>query len=111
MITEEKFQEALKVVNEYILQLNSTIEKKQTELSNFSKTTIFDWVEIQKRKLGKKDTNCTRLFNVLLSIYNSEYYDKLEFIEDVKKVDLSRYRNSSDKIHILFHDMLSQADA
>jgi hypothetical protein len=93
------------------LKLNSKIEEKQTTLSNFSKTTIIDWIGNEKRKLTKKDTNCTRLFNILKSIYNSDYSDRLEFIEDVKKVDLSRYRNSSDKIHILFHDMLSQADA
>jgi hypothetical protein len=105
MITEKEFQDALKIVNEYVFQLNSKIEEKQTALSNFSKTTIIDWVENEKRKLSKKDNNYTRLFNVLLSI------DELEFIEDVKKVDLSRYRNSSDKIHILFHDILSQADA
>ena len=111
MITEKEFQDALKIVNEYVFQLNSKIEEKQTALSNFSKTTIIDWIENEKRKMGKKDNNRTRLFNILLSIYNSEYSDKLEFIEDVKKVDLSRYRNSSDKIHILFHDMLSQADA
>ena len=107
-ITEKEFQEALKIVNEYVLQLNYKIEEKQTALSNFSKTNIIDWIEKQRSKLGKKDNNCTRLFNVLQSIYNSEYSDRLEFIEDVKKVDLSRYRNSSDKIHILFHDMILQ---
>jgi septal ring factor EnvC (AmiA/AmiB activator) len=112
MITEKEFQEALIIVNEYISQLNSKIEEKQTTLSNFNKTTIIDWIANEERKLGgKKDRNKTRLFNVLRAIYSSDYSDKLEFIEDVKKVNLSRYRNSSDKIHNLFHDMLSQADA
>ena len=40
MITHEEFQEALIIVNEYILQLNSKIEEKETTLYNFRKTNI-----------------------------------------------------------------------
>jgi hypothetical protein len=107
MITEKEFQEALKIVNEYIIQLNSKIKEKETNLSNFNKTKIIDWVENERRKLTKKDHNYTRLFNVLLTINN---IDRLEFIEDVMKVDLSTYRNSSKNVHNLFHYLISESN-
>jgi hypothetical protein len=107
MITEKEFQEALKIVNEYIIQLNSKIIEKETNLSNFNKTKIIDWVENERRKLTKKDHNFTRLFNVLLTINN---IDRLEFIEDVMKVDLSTYRNSSKNVHNLFHYLISESN-
>ena len=110
MITEKEFQEALKIVNEYIIQLNSKINEKETNLSNFNKTKIIDWVENEKRKLTKKDHNYTRLFNVLLTINNNNYFDRLEFIEDVMKVDLSTYRNSSKNVHNLFHYLISESN-
>lgn len=115
MITKKEFQEALKIVNSYIEQLNNDIIIKENIVSDFSKTNILEWIKEKTKQLPKITNNHTRLFNVLKSIYKSEYNDKLEFIEDVKEVELSRYRGSSDKIQVLFDELYSmdsyEADA
>ena len=59
----------------------------------------------KNKTLPKVTNNHTRLFNVLKNIYNSKYSDRLEFIEDLKNVDLSSYRGSSSKIQILFDEI------
>ena len=105
MITEKEFKEALNIVNLYMVQLNNDIIIKESIVCNFTKTDILFWIKQKSKTLPKVTNNHTRLFNILKNIYNSKYSDRLEFIEDLKTVDLSRYRGSSSKIQILFDEI------
>lgn len=115
MITEKEFQEALKIVNSYIEQLNNDIIIKQNIVAEFSKTNILEWIKEKKKTLPKVTNNHTRLFNVLEEVYKDKDHPVwgAEFIEDV--VNLYKYRNSSKKIESLFEELISmdsnQADA
>lgn len=102
MITEKEFQEALKIVNLYIEQLNNDIIIKQNIVANFSKTNILDWIKEKKKTLPKVTSNHTRLFNILIGIYNVW---NVEFIEDV--LNLHKFRNSSKKTESLFYELIS----
>lgn len=105
MVTEKKFQEALIIVNKYIEQLNIVIIEKDNVIKNYSKTNILEWIKLKSKSLEKITTNHTRLFNVLKKIYKSKYNDQVEFIEDLKEVELSKYRGSSAKIQMLFDEL------
>lgn len=111
MITEKEFKEALKIVNLYVEQLNNDIIIKQNIVDDFSKTTISDWIYKKRTSLKTVTNNHTRLFNILKD--NFDY--KIDFIEDVRNYEISRFRNSSNKIQMLFDELYfgdsNQADA
>ena len=107
MISEKEFQEALIIVNSYIKQVNDEIVQKQNRLEDFEKTDILKWIDIQKKILGKWDSSHTRLFNILQGIYeDGGGWHRMEFVEDVLKERLSIYRNSSEKVELLFREMM-----
>jgi len=87
MITEKEFQEALKTVNEYILQLNNEVALKENKIN---KTLIPEWIIKQKNKSNLNHTH-TRLFNCLVALQCEEY----KYIEDVLAVvdPTKRFRN------------------
>ena len=74
MITEEKFQEALKIVNEYVLQLNAEIERKENTIK---KTKVEDFVLKHRDKIGSIK-GVRRLLNSM-----SAYSEYFPFVEDI----------------------------
>ncbi len=111
MITEKEFEEAFKIVNLYVEQLNNDIIIKQNIVDNFSKTNISDWIYKKRTSLKTVTNNHTRLFNILKA--NFDY--KIDFIEDVRVYEFERFKNSSNKIQILFDELYlgdsNEADA
>lgn len=87
MITENEFQKALKIVNEYILQLNNEVILKENKIN---KTLISDWIIKQKKKSNLNHAH-TRLFNCLIALECEEY----KYIEDIIAVvdPTKRFRN------------------
>ena len=74
MITEKEFQDALKIVNNYVLQLNSQTSELKDKLT---KTTIDEFVIKHRDKIGKVK-GCRRLLNLI-----SSYKECYPYIEDI----------------------------
>ena len=99
MITEKEFQEALKIVNEYVSQLNNTITQMDDKIK---KTPIAEWITAQKMK-NNLNNNHTRLFSFLNYILTEDYDYK--YIQDFENVDLSRFRNAGKKTQEAFNEL------
>lgn len=101
MITEIEFQEALKIVNLYIEQLSLKIAENIIAINNIKKTPILDWIRYQKKR-NDLNSSHTRLFSFLeYAVIEYEYV----YIEDLKDVDLSRFRNSGKKTQEAFNQL------
>jgi hypothetical protein len=96
MITENEFQEALKIVNDYILQLNNQVTK-------LSKTSIDEFVLKHINKIGKVK-GCRRLLNSI-----SAYKDYYPYIEDIliKGKGNVHIRSFGDESWEVLHFLLS----
>ena len=99
MITEQEFQEALKIVNLYIEQLNETILKKDSEIN---KTLISDWI-IEQQNKGNLTSVQTRMLNCL----NSFKREDCKYIEDFLALrnPERRIRNFGAKSRAAFNEL------